>query len=125
MRRARRTECYVDDCLTYSRSIGEHLRDLRVALQCLETAGIKLRRDKCRFGYLECEFLGSSHFSRGTISDAIVPREDQRISYTEDNFRITTFPRNGKLLPLLYPQISEYRESPLRTDEKGDTLPVE
>lgn len=58
MIKARRTECYVDDCLTHSPNTREHLRDLRMALECLEKSGLQLRRDKCKFGYWECEFLG-------------------------------------------------------------------
>ena len=55
MKKAKQTKCYVDDCLTHSPDVKEHLWDLRNALQCFEKSGIQLRRDKCKFG---CEFLG-------------------------------------------------------------------
>ena len=80
MRKAKHTECYVDDCLTHSPDINGHLGDLRIALRCLEKAGIQLRRDKCKFGYNECEFLGHRISGEGRT-----PTQ----SYTE---RISKFP---------------------------------
>ena len=80
MRKAKHTECYVDDCLTNSPDINGHLGDLRIALRCLEKAGIQLRHDKCKFGYNECEFLGHRISGEGRT-----PTQ----SYTE---RISKFP---------------------------------
>lgn len=55
---AQRTCAYVDDSCTFSRTFREHLRDLRVALQCYRSASMQLKRSKCHFGYGTVDFVG-------------------------------------------------------------------
>ena len=47
---------YIDDTLTFSNSFDDHLKHLRVVLQCYRSTNLQLRIDKCRFGYRETEF---------------------------------------------------------------------
>ena len=68
---ATNTESYVDDYLTHSRDFEELLSDLRKVLDCLREARIHLMKDKCRFGYQEGEFLGTSYRLR-TASQVLV-----------------------------------------------------
>ena len=49
---------YVDDTLVHSSPMTAHLQDLRSTLECYRRASMQLRRDKCRFGYSEIEFVG-------------------------------------------------------------------
>ena len=46
-----RTEAYVDDCCVFSRTFKEHLEDLRDTFTRIREGNVKLRRDKCHFGY--------------------------------------------------------------------------
>lgn len=56
---------YVDDILIASTSVDEHLTHLRVVLQRLKDAHLRLNVDKCVFGAPELEFLGYSISSNG------------------------------------------------------------
>ena len=58
LRKVPNTESYVDDILVFSDSFEEHLIHLRGVFQCLDTAGLQLRKDKCRLAYRGVEFLG-------------------------------------------------------------------
>ena len=60
-----RAEPYVDDCCVFSRNFKEHLDDLRVTLERMREGRVKLRGDKCHFGYTEGEFLGHHISSKG------------------------------------------------------------
>ena len=53
-----RAEAYVDDCCVFSRTFEEHLEDLRDTFARIREGNVKLRRDKCHFGYSGGEFLG-------------------------------------------------------------------
>jgi transposase InsO family protein len=52
------TFAYVDDACTFSSSFNQHLRDLREALSAYRSAGMQLKRSKCKFGYSSVEFVG-------------------------------------------------------------------
>ena len=60
-----RAESYVDDCCVFSRNFKEHLADLRATFIRIREGKVKLRRDKCRFGYEGGEFLGHYVSSEG------------------------------------------------------------
>ena len=49
---------YIDDTLTYSSSLEDHIAHLRNVLECYRESNMQLRRDKCKFAYNEIEFLG-------------------------------------------------------------------
>ena len=49
---------YIDDFIIYSRSFEEHLEHVRVVLERLATAGLKVKLKKCFFAQSEVEFLG-------------------------------------------------------------------
>ncbi|GBG63654.1 hypothetical protein CBR_g38965 [Chara braunii] len=51
---------YLDDILVYSRTLEEHLENLRHVLETLRLAKYKANRDKCEFVRQELEYLG--HF---------------------------------------------------------------
>ena len=52
------SEPYIDDTLTYSHSFDDHLRHLQEVFECYRSAGFQLRREKCKFGFRQTEFLG-------------------------------------------------------------------
>ena len=49
---------YIDDVLVFSRTLKEHLEHLRLVIQCLAEANLKLKPVKCRFACKEIEYLG-------------------------------------------------------------------
>ena len=76
---------YIDDTLTFSSSFDDHLEHLGVALACYRDADLQLRKEKCRFGYDEVEFLGhtlSSHGYRPLSSNVLRIQRQARPSNT-------------------------------------------
>ena len=53
-----RVESYIDDCVIYSHSFEEHLKDLQEVLERLRRANIHIKFRKCQLCYPEVEFLG-------------------------------------------------------------------
>ncbi len=49
---------YIDDILIYSRTLEEHLSHLRLVLERIQNAGLKLKISKCAFVRQEVEYLG-------------------------------------------------------------------
>ena len=50
--------CYLDDILVSGANEVEHIQNLEVVLQRLQSRGIKVRLDKCRFMQQSVEYLG-------------------------------------------------------------------
>lgn len=50
--------CYLDDVIIFSKSIEEHRVHVKLVLQALDRAGLRLKRKKCVFAAEELEFLG-------------------------------------------------------------------
>ena len=51
---------FIDDILVFSRTLTEHLQHLRLVIERLQKAGLKLKPAKCHFVCKEVEYLG--HF---------------------------------------------------------------
>ena len=49
---------YIDDVLIYSRTLSEHLEHLKLVIERIEQAGLKLKPSKCSFVREEVEYLG-------------------------------------------------------------------
>lgn len=49
---------YLDDIIVYSTSLQEHVNSLRLVLNRLKDANLKIQGDKCEFFRRETEFLG-------------------------------------------------------------------
>ena len=49
---------YIDDVLIYSRTLPEHLEHLKLVIERIEQAGLKLKPSKCSFVREEVEYLG-------------------------------------------------------------------
>ena len=49
---------YIDDVLVFSEKLEEHLQHLRLVLERLRKAGLKLKPSKCHFLRESVEYLG-------------------------------------------------------------------
>ena len=49
---------YIDDVVIYSSTLTEHLQHLQSVLERLQQAGLTLKLKKCKFGAVECTYLG-------------------------------------------------------------------
>ena len=49
---------YLDDVLTFSETLDEHLEHLQLVISRVERAGMKLKPSKCQFVRQEVEYLG-------------------------------------------------------------------
>ena len=56
---------YLDDILITGESEAAHIHNLSAVLQCLESAGIRLKRAKCAFMLPEVEYLGHCISGKG------------------------------------------------------------
>ena len=57
---------YLDDIVVYSRTLEEHVKHLRLALEKLRGANLYLKPEKCEFGQKEIMFLGH-YISEGRV----------------------------------------------------------
>ena len=82
------TCAYLDDILVTGKSEAEHLRTLDAALERLENAGIRLKREKCEFMLPKIEYLGHLVTAEGlkptaekvrAIQEAPTPRNVQQL----------------------------------------------
>ena len=56
---------YVDDCIIFSEDMESHIKDLRMVLDKLQSAGFTLRGSKCSFGKKETSHLGFEYSAEG------------------------------------------------------------
>ena len=105
---------YLDDILISGATAEEHLQNLDKALSILETAGIKLNRDKCAFLLPKVEYLGHVIDEQGlhpteekvkAIKDAPRPKN---VSELRAFLGIINY--YGKFLPNLSAQLSPLHE---------------
>jgi hypothetical protein len=59
--------CHMDDILIFGQTQEEHDARLRRALQTLESAGVTLNPDKCKFSKTRITFLGMSSTKRASL----------------------------------------------------------
>jgi len=64
--------CYLDDVVIFSESVGKHSEHLRVVLERISKAGLRLNKKKCEFGIESMDFLGY-HVADGQFG----PTEDK------------------------------------------------
>ena len=69
---------YVDDCIIFSEDMESHIKDLRMVLDKLQSAGFTLRGSKCSFGKKEISHLGFEYSAEG-----IKPTKDKVQSIQE------------------------------------------
>ena len=50
--------CYIDDIVIWSRNLEEHLEHIKMVLERLRKAGLKVHPGKCVFGADNIDFLG-------------------------------------------------------------------
>ena len=50
--------CLMDDIIIYGQNQEEHNKRLHTTLQCIESAGVTLNKDKCKFNCTSIKFLG-------------------------------------------------------------------
>jgi hypothetical protein len=66
---------YLDDACVYSRTLDEHMENLRLVLQGFKEEGLKLRLKKCFFCPQDMEYLDDT-VSAGKISVSTKKVED-------------------------------------------------
>ena len=64
-----RAFAYLDDIIVLGATFEEYLENLRVVLQWLRAAGLKLNQDKCQFCRTELQYLGHTITSKGVATD--------------------------------------------------------
>lgn len=104
--------CYLDDCLIFSSTFEQHLKDLTTVFQRFREAGLKLGPKKCVFARRECVFLGHL-ISR----DGIRPPPD-RVKAVQDY----PIPKSAKELSTL--QAADEELSPLIQYIQHGNLPA-
>lgn len=55
---------YLDDILITGETLEQHLKNLDIVLTKLETAGLKLKKEKCQFLEMKVEYLPGTHNRR-------------------------------------------------------------
>jgi RNase H-like domain found in reverse transcriptase/Reverse transcriptase (RNA-dependent DNA polymerase)/Integrase zinc binding domain/Integrase core domain/gag-polyprotein putative aspartyl protease len=60
---------YLDDIVIFGRDLEEHNARLRAVLQCLRTAGMKIKLSKCRFAAPSLHILGHVVSGKGVATD--------------------------------------------------------
>ena len=70
---------YMDDCIIFSRTFTEHVRDLGLVLERFEEANISLKASKCVFASDSVEFLGFELSANGI-------RPQKRLTEAIENF---------------------------------------
>jgi len=65
----RYSQCFQDDVCLYSQNYDEHLLQLEQILNDLQSAGMKIGLDKCKFMMKEVKFLGHIISAEGTKPD--------------------------------------------------------
>ena len=63
---------YLDDVLIFSNSWSDHMKHLRIILECVRNAGLTLKRSKCELATAELDYLGH-HIGLDKVS----PREQK------------------------------------------------
>lgn len=91
---------YIDDIFIFSDTIADHANHVRDVLHTLTKANLRIRREKCHFGYTEASLLG--HIIDGS-------------SIRADPSKVTTFmnldiPKTGKQLQALLGFIGYLRD---------------
>ena len=60
---------YLDDLLVFSRTFEEHLEHIRLVIECLKRAGLKLNPSKCHFICMLVKYLGHLITPNGILPD--------------------------------------------------------
>ena len=60
---------YLDDVVIPGKDLDDHLHNIRVVLECLHQAGLKLHPNKCHFGKKQVTFLGHIVSGDGVATD--------------------------------------------------------
>ena len=56
---------YLDDILVLGKTDQEHLANLNEVLTCLESAGLRLKKEKCTFCAFQVTYLGHIISAKG------------------------------------------------------------
>lgn len=72
------TFVYQDDILIFSQSFDDHLKHIENVLDCLKSANLTVKSDKCEFGMEEIKFLGH------IISPKGIEKNPEKVSAIRD-----------------------------------------
>jgi hypothetical protein len=61
--------CFIDDVLVYSDTFEDHLKHLKLTFQAIESAGLKLNKEKSHFFQRKVTFLGHTISANGNQPD--------------------------------------------------------
>ncbi|KII63191.1 Transposon Ty3-I Gag-Pol polyprotein [Thelohanellus kitauei] len=80
---------YLDDVIIFSENEAHHLKTLHNVFEAIHRAGLKLNREKCKFGYGEIEFMGYIVSDRGlhANTDSVKPILDWKAPTNTTNLK--------------------------------------
>ena len=104
---------YLDDILISGVSEDDHLHTLKVVLERLQSAGLHLKQDKCKFLVPSISYLGHKIDAEGLhpLSDKI--KAITKCLSPKNCYRVKSISRAHELLWEVYPQYSYHIASPL------------
>ena len=119
-----KTQAYLDDIVVTGSTVEEHLDNLRQVLLRMRLAGIRLRRDKCRFFETQIEHLGRSGRARSTAK----PRQsisDTSSTSPEGQAVARVMDLHGTVLLRFYSSIRHSRRAAQRVTKKRHEVRVD
>ena len=82
---------YIDDIIIFSETWEQHLEHIKLVLDCLLEAGLKLKAQKCHFGFEELKFLGHIVSAKGIQTDPEKIRAIQELPIPGDVHALRRF----------------------------------
>jgi hypothetical protein len=82
---------YIDDIIVFSKSFDEHIDDLRVVLERLQSAGLKLKVSKIQFALPQVKYLGHIIDHEGIRPDTAKTEAVRNFAVPADRQEVRSF----------------------------------
>ena len=116
---------YIDDVLIFSRTLTEHLQHLKLVIQCLLEAGLKLQPSKCHFVRKEVSLPRAHHHSGGIEAKPTIGLRGQGVPGAPRCSSGTTIPRFELLLPAFHCTVCQDCQAAARTHSQRSRVRLE